>query len=44
MKTQGLTERVHMEPRSVAVNRYRDHPIGVNNIVWGNDFPHPEGR
>src|ERR1700722_8941044 len=27
---------------SVEVNRYRDHPIGVNNAMWGNDFAHPE--
>jgi hypothetical protein len=21
----------------------RRHEIGVDNILWGNDFPHPEG-
>ncbi|HBA41643.1 MAG TPA: amidohydrolase, partial [Alphaproteobacteria bacterium] len=19
------------------------HRIGVNNVMWGNDFPHPDG-
>lgn len=26
-----------------AVEIDRRHDIGINNLMWGNDFPHPEG-